>query len=1429
MIRTFFSLGALFVCLLYSATALAQTANRTEGCPPLLVNFDPPTGQSSFFWTFGNGATSIDARPSTTFTEEGTYVVELRENAGGTVVGTVTINVYPQPILMATPSLTQGCAPLAVAFEQTGDIDPGISINGLRWVFGDGNFSTAAQPTHVYNRPGNYDVSLSLQSDLPGCSVTEIFPELVTVGGVERLNFFTSPNPPVSCTAPLTVNFVNLSTAPGLSFSWDLGNGDIFDGITPGPVTYTEGGSFRVELTAEDTLGCTNTTSQTIFILDLAASLNVPDTICLGEPVYFNEFVDQADSVRWQFPSTSVRARDELGIEFVRFLEPGVQEIQLSSFVDAPISCQLDTIIEVFVEELEMTLTSGPSSFTCEKELTIDFTAGGIPGGFYIWRYDEQMEADTGIQVQHTYEYVDTLEFSENGLIPYFTVLIGQAPSGCKDTIVQIDTIYAPNALFMADVVRGCAPLTVTFADSSSSFSPITQYVYDYGDGTGATFTTDADHQHTYSEAGEYPVTLHILNESGCRDTSYTRIIEVGGPLDTDFDLLDNSFCPGDSLGFVIDSSLPDADWIQFELPNILHIEYNGCFSSVINEEIEDLGPRASIIYEIDCESPYDVQFDSELYNVGTISWDFGDGTGATTADPAHRYTERGDYLVKLTVDHPDGSCPPFTDSLLICIRDIQADFDLPDAICAGTELNIDASSTRDVNGEFCAYGFTWFFDLNGRPIMGNDTILPKTFNTPGRERVTLVAKDINGCRDTLVKPMNIYSITPELSASDNFICMPATVDFMDNSTADTTLVNWTWDFGDGNMASGPDVTHTYNTLGPDQDVNVILTLEDAQGCQTVDTLLLRTYIPVSNLVVGTNNPNICVGDSLSFYGTPFTTGGSTLSYTWQFDSEPPFVADTVGRTYAMSGQYNLTMTFTEVATGCTDERSIDIDVEDYPEASFITSVDNDPVICAPAQIDFTSTTQSPENVTTRWQFGNGGAGTGPTASTAFNRGSYTITMLSTTPNGCTDEAMQDIEVVGPVGSFIADATAICQGETVTFTLLDTMDISSYTWDFGDGFILDDVNPAVHTYENLPPSGTLPVTLILRSENDLCEFSVTRNLSVNTLTADFALSLSGETTLCADTYSLINLTDDADTYLWTFPDGETSTEETPSIDFAVGENVLITLRATDVASGCFDEISKRFTFLGIDSLLVMGDTICVGDTAQLVVQDTLLDWQYVWLPTTGFIDPANIATPRTLVAETTTYGVTVTDADGCQGAATAAVVVVDPPEALLDVDEVACPGDTLQIMLPEVELPYVLTWSPVEPPLVIGEEDIDLTFTISDLAGCYEDEYTFFVNSVSDSLILPQLFSPNGDNVNDEFRLFTEMDQSDPDQLFIEEFKVFNRWGQLVFEGGGTNVVWDGQVNGKPAPADVYIYEIRADIRKSQRKQEFIGQVTLVR
>lgn len=143
------------------------------GYAPLSVAFtDMSTGEiTGWQWDFGDGSTSVEQNPTHTFNDPGDYLVSLTVTSSkGTstiekLVVATEVNGSPPPgapVADFTVSQIAGVAPLTVEFtnESYGD------ISGILWDFGDGTTSVEENPVHVFNSPGSYQVTLTV--DGPG-------------------------------------------------------------------------------------------------------------------------------------------------------------------------------------------------------------------------------------------------------------------------------------------------------------------------------------------------------------------------------------------------------------------------------------------------------------------------------------------------------------------------------------------------------------------------------------------------------------------------------------------------------------------------------------------------------------------------------------------------------------------------------------------------------------------------------------------------------------------------------------------------------------------------------------------------------------------------------------------------------------------------------------------------------------------------------------------------------------------------------------------------------------------------------------------------------------------------------------------------------------------------------------------------------------
>jgi PKD repeat protein len=218
----------------------------TSGCSPLVVNFvDQSAGSpTSWFWDFGDGNTSTEQNPQHTYYTGVDFDVTLIAiNAAGadTIVkaGFMTVDESIANDFIA--DVTSGYAPMTVNFTDTSSGSPTSWI----WIFGDGGNAFIQNPSHVYDTPGQYTVTMNA-SDACGYDILSK-PAYITV--------LDGPAPVVadfvaSVTyggAPLSVGFTDLTTGDPTSWLWDFG--DTGTGTQQNPThLYTDPGLYTVTL-----------------------------------------------------------------------------------------------------------------------------------------------------------------------------------------------------------------------------------------------------------------------------------------------------------------------------------------------------------------------------------------------------------------------------------------------------------------------------------------------------------------------------------------------------------------------------------------------------------------------------------------------------------------------------------------------------------------------------------------------------------------------------------------------------------------------------------------------------------------------------------------------------------------------------------------------------------------------------------------------------------------------------------------------------------------------------------------------------------------------------------------------------------------------------------------------------------------------------
>ena len=1450
-----FNILLIFGLILISSTiSVGQTADKTEGCAPLTVKFTAPSGSSSFYWDFDDGGTSVLQNPSHTFTQVKTHNLVFKESQNGPVVGTLTISIYPKPIPSFSTVPEGGCQPLDVSFQNTSTVDPKITVTNYNWVFGDGNGDTGIpNPVHQYISTGEYTVGFQLVTDKPGCDTAIAIPNLVKVSNPPAPTFTTNPNPPVACAPPLNVTFTNTTPPGSYTYEWDF-SGSTFNGATPPPKTYSQDGSYPVTLKLTDANGCTKEASTTVGVGTPSPSFTLPnDTLCAGV-IYSVSNNSPSGTYFWEFMSDATPATSSQKSPNFRFNTGGTKTIKLT-LTSPDGQCTGDTTMTVFVEDVVASATVNPT-YSCFEPVQLNFT--GTSTGAATWNYVFS-DGSTSSEQNPIYMYVDedTTTHSINGATIDTSFLTITTAAGCVSNTAFYVEINIPNALFLPDVVDGCAPVTVNFEDKSNSNENITNWHWDYGDGMTLDATNGNTVSHTYNTPGEYPVQLIITNSAGCSDTSYQQIIYVGEPITLDFSVDKTDICPGDTVHFMdlsnnsnidafhyytdgdrLSHCAPDGNpsWVFHETGSqdvTLEAIYNGCHSTLNKANLINVkGPIAKIHYDMDCGTPFDFNFTSLAEDADSIFWDFGDGSDTMMVNAiTHTYAATGDYTVILRSTNNTSGCPESSDTIQIFVRDIKADFPLDPKVCKGKDLMLNATTSQDVNG-LCHTGYQWN-SSEKRPITVGEPVLPIpfSFGGSGDQWVELIVDDINGCRDTLRKFTRVFGTEVVVFPSDTLICLPNSIDFTSTSAGDTTLASWEWNFGDGQMGNGQSITHNFNP--PGTVFNVTLTVKDVLQCESTDTARVNIYEPTSTITTFPTPPNICLGETIDFSATDFTTQGNFLHFNWNFGNGTSSTDQTGSATYNTAGTIPVTLNYTEDGTGCSGSQQTNVNVQDYPIAAFGSSVDGQSVLCYPTNVQFydESTTGSP--LSSIWDFGNGGNAVGDTVFTVFGKGMFTITHVVSTSFGCTDTITKALNTTGPEGDFTLDKTTICLGEDITATLnpADTVDVGSFQFDFGDGTIIPNELVATHAYTFLPGTNQQPIKLILTSIDGNCSYTVEKIVTILNTQAEFTGS-NGTLVGCeTESFVFTNQSTDANQYLWDFGDGTTSNLENPTHIFMGPGTHEVSLTASNTNSNCTSTIKHTVTILPKTPVNADNTSMCQGDTAVLNVINPIAGNTYSWTPA-GLLGSPNSPTTTAFPIITTDFVVTADNGTGCVGRDTVTVFVVTPiPDIMFDTTIFA--GTTIQLPV-EYSAPYVFSWNPTDGlsclvcsnPSVTPTEDITYALSITDDAACFTSTGTFVIRIFPEDIDIPNAFTPNNDGVNDYFNVVISDDVAA--LLDITDFRIYDRWGQKVYDNDKPDTGWDGKFKGKELPSDVYPFTVEATFLNGKKKT-FTGTCTLLR
>jgi PKD repeat protein len=387
----------------------------------------------------------------------------------------------------------------------------------------------------------------------------------------------------------------------------------------------------------------------------------------------------------------------------------------------------------------------------------------------------------------------------------------------------------------------------------------------------------------------------------------------------------------------------------------------------------------------------------------------------------------------------------------------------------------------------------------------------------------------------------------------------PLSVQFIDSST--NTPVSWFWSFGDGGTSSVKNPTYSYTTAGT---YTVILTATNTAGSNTVTKGGYITVSKVASAPVAAFIPNVTTGTVP--FGVQFVdlSTNSPASWIWSFGDGTTSSLQNPVHTYSTAGTYTVTMTATNAGGSRTVTKAdciVASGVATIPVASFLSTVTSG---TAPLTIQFVdSSINSPTSWI--WSFGDGNTSTLENPSHTYTTaGTYTVTLIATNTAGSTTASTAGYITVGyavPVAGFTSNVTNGTAPLYVQFTDASMNSPISWSWKFGDGGTSTSQYP-VHEYTE---AGTYTVSLTAKNTAGSNITKTTGYITVTSLVSpqpSFTMDVqSGQIPL---TVHFTDTSSDTPTsWIWSFGDGASSTEENPVHTYTTTGSFIVTLTAAN--------------------------------------------------------------------------------------------------------------------------------------------------------------------------------------------------------------------------------------------------------------------------
>ena len=1423
-----------------AGTTITGTASQTPAACAAASNgtvtVTPTSGSTPYQYSI-DGGTTFQASNTFSGLTPGAYTVTIKDASGctGTVNITVAAGAGVSATATSTPTACPGVNNGSVTVTATAGTAPyQYSIDG-----------TTFQTSNVFTNVGAGAQTITVK-DANGCSKVVN----VTVAAGTTITS-TATQTPAACAAASngTVTVTPTSGSTPYQYSVDGGTtfqaSNTFSGLTPGAYT----------VTIKDASGCTGTVNITVAAgAGVSATATSTPTACPGVNNGSVTVTATAGTAPYQY---SIDGTTFQASNVFTNVGAGAQTITVK---DANGCSKVVNVTVAAGTTITSTATQTASScpVAADGSLTVTPTSGTSP-------YQYSIDGGTTFQASNTFA---------NILSGPYTVTIKDA-SGCTGTVSITVTAgvgitgtatstpstcaVAPNASITATATSGVAPYTysidgtnfqasntfnnilsgsytVTFKDNlgctgtttvtvstgtgltgtgtsvatscptvnngSITITPSTgnaPYTYSLDGGasqSGATFTNISSGSHT----------VIFTDALGC--TGQVTINVASGAAVTATATPVKTSCPTSADGSVTVVPNNGTAPYQFSIDGSAATQPTGVFSGLA------VGPHSVTFTDANgCSGVVNFNIQAGPVITGTAS-----ATGASCPGISN-----GTITVTATSGLPpykyslDGGTPQ-TSNVFNGVSSGPHTVVITDALACNTAtINVSVSAGTAITGTATATPTTCPGVNNGKI-----TVTPSTGTAPYQYSIdggvtyqssneftnlatgsyTITFNDANGCPATVTA-----NVTEGAGLVVTATSVATSCPGVNNGTLTVSPTTGTapYTYTLTGRPSQPSATFTNLATG-----TYTIQVKDALGCTGSVTETVDEGVDLTSTLDLTQP--VCFGINDGIIKINATSG--TAPYTYTVSGLPSQASSTFNN--LPPDNYTITI---KDAVGCTGTNTA-------------TLVSNPEIVLTPAKTDplCFGSADGTINIATAggvspYTYTISG-GSGPQSINEFTGltvGSYTIVVKDNL--GC--QKSVNVALAQPtklIASATSPAPSTCLGGDGEITVAATGGTSPYSYSIDNG--------ASYPFQTSPTftvgTGTYSNVAVKDANGCIAGTSVFVNVIDNMF-----LTVGNDTTICQGEPVTFNVLTNAETNVFRWRD-------TVALNDANIKNATATpadtttyiLHAEWGACSREDTITINVKLLpipeaGPEQMICLNDSTIISGS----VSHTSGTVNYTWSPAQYVRDP-NLQTTRAIAPATQTYVLTVTDNYGCNFSVSDSVKVIMQPTV-----PAYAGGDTLAA----INKPHVLVgsggvqyhWTPLSSgvridnpdlqyPTVYLSNDANFMVKVTDIAGCVGYDSVYVQVYEGPEYYIPNAFTPNGDGLNDIFRpLPVKMTRQ-------EYFRIFNRFGELVFETNQYMKGWDGTYKGKPQPTGVYVWILKGFDAKGM-KVEMKGTITIVR